>query len=66
MGWNDTLLLPKTLKINTESFGSQHQKKIKMVKNRSAISLQEAIDFCLDSDYSGLDSTIEKISSGED
>ena len=37
-----------------------------MVKNRSAISLQEAIDFCLDSDYSGLDSTIEKISSGED
>ena len=37
-----------------------------MVKKRSAISLQEAIDFCFDSGDSHLDSSIEDLSSGEE
>ena len=37
-----------------------------MAKRRSAISLQEAIDFCLDSGDSDLDSSIEELSSGEE
>ena len=37
-----------------------------MAKRRSAISLQQVIDFCLDSDDSYLDSSIEEFSSGKE
>ena len=37
-----------------------------MEKRRSAISLQQVIDFCLDSDDSYLDSSIEEFSSGKE
>ena len=66
MGWNVTLFHPKTLKTNSESFASQHHRKIKMAKIRSAMSLQQAIDFCLDSSDSDLNSSIEELSSGEE
>ena len=65
MGWNDTLFLVKTFKINIEIFTSQHHRKIKIAKRQSAISLQKARDLYLDSGDSDLDSCI-KVSSGEE
>ena len=59
------MFLPKTLKMNIESFTSQHHRKIKMAKSRSAVSLQQVIDFCLDSGDSDLDSSIKDLSSSE-
>ena len=38
---------------------------MKMAKKRTAMSLQEKIDFCFDSGYSELDSSLEELSSGE-
>ena len=66
MGWNATVFLRKTLKISIESFANQHHSKMKMVKRRSTISLQRAIDFCLDSGDSDLGSWIEGLFSGEE
>ena len=66
MGWSATLFLFKTLKISIESFVSEHHRKMKMAKKRSAISLQEAIDFCLDSGGSHLDYSTEELSSSEE
>ena len=66
LGWNATLFLPKALKINIESFRSQHHRKIKMAKTRSAISLQQATDFSLGSGNSDLNSKIEELSNGEE
>ena len=54
------------MKINIESFPSQHHRKIKMVKRESTISLQQAIDICLDSGDSDLNSSIEELSTGEE
>ena len=51
--------------MNIESFTSQHHRKIKMAKRRSAVSLQQVIDFCLDSGDSDLDSSIKELSSSE-
>ena len=65
MGWSATLFLFKILKISIESFVREHHRKMKMEKKRSAISLQEAIDFCLDNFGSHLISSTEELSSGE-
>ena len=54
------------MKINIESFASQHHRKIKMVKRQSTISLQQAIDICLDNGDSDLNSSIEELSTGEE
>ena len=51
--------------MNIESFTSQHLRKIKMAKRRSGVSLQQVIDFCLDSGDSDLDSSIKELSSSE-
>ena len=53
-------------KKNIEQFADQHNSKIKMVKKRSIISLQLAIDFCLDSGHSYLDTSIEGPFSSEE
>ena len=66
MSGNTTLLLPRTLKMNIESFASQHHSKIKIAKWRSTISLQQTIDFCLGSDDNDLDSSRGGVSSGEE
>ena len=61
LGGNATLLLPKSLKIVIKSFTSQYESKIKIVKRRSTISLQKAIDFCF-----AIDSSRGGLSSGEE
>ena len=65
MGENATLLLPKTLKINIESFSSQHHSKIKIAKRRSTVFLHQAIDFCLYSGDIDTDSFRGGLSGGE-
>ena len=66
LGGNATLLLPKSLKIVIKSFTSQYDSKIKIVKRRSTISLQKAIDFCFGSGDNDSDSSRGGLSSGEE